>query len=132
MSQKFYNDPKFIKLNAKWRKKLEKAGFDDIENENENIDRGSWDFHTAKSKASQQTKTEYYYLATQFLNDHPFETILDKTVWTYHTEALGVRDIAKLLKKLGILNKFQTHSLKHASVFNIVKRLKKLMYERYR
>lgn len=125
MSQKFNKTKKFKDLQEKWRKKLKKSGFNDIEDENENIDRGSWDFRTKKVLDSYQTKKDYYYRATQFLNEYNFDTQLDKIIWEYHVEAIGVRGIAKILNKLK-LSKFR-----HVSVFNIITRLNREMREFY-
>lgn len=121
MSQKFHKTKTFLELDKEWKKKLKDSGFNDIEDESENIDRGSWDFRTTKVMNSFNTKSEYYYRATQFLNDYNFDTALDKTVWMYHAEAIGVRDISKLLIKLKICK------LRHVSIFNIVTRLNREM-----
>lgn len=125
MSQKFNKTKEFKALNDKWQKKLKKSGFEDIEDEKGNIDRGSWDFRTKKVLYSYQTKVEYYYKATQFLNDYNFETPLDRAVWTYHVEGIGRREIAKLLQKL------KMSTLEHASIGFIIVRLNKEMVEFY-
>ena len=126
MSQPFYKDKKFIKLNDEWRKKLKKSGFQDIEDEDENIDRGSWDFRMKRVQRIYRTKSEYYYMATQFLNDYKFESVLEKTIWTYHAEGVSVRDIVKLLNELK-LSKYKHWS----SVHIILQKLEAKMYEMY-
>lgn len=125
MSQKFYKTNEFKQLDAEWKKKLKDSGFEDLEDDQENIDRGSWDFRRPKAIRAHQTKTEYYYMATQFLNDYNFDTELEKIIWTYHTEGIGVRNISK------ILNAAKISTLKKQAIHNIIMHLNRNMRELY-
>lgn len=64
-------------------------------------------------------------MARNFLEEHSFRTELDKTIWAYYSEGITVRDIAKLLAEVGIRKPKST-------VWDIVKRLEKLMYIKYK
>ncbi len=125
MAQKFNKTKEFKQLESEWRNKLKDSGFEDIEDADGNIARGSWDYRTKKVINSYKTKVDYYYMATQFLNDYNFETPLDKAVWAYHIEGIGVRDIAKLLQDLKMT------TLKRMSISYTIIRLRKQMHDFY-
>ncbi len=101
---------KELKLAQKeWYEKLRKEGFKDIE-------RHDWDdssgfglkrfdsFHFIDTrygdidKDSFQAKSEYFRLATHFLNEHTFEDPLDRYIWEMHSEGKSIRDIEKSMK----------------------------------
>lgn len=102
-------------LRDQWYKKLEKAGFEDIEDVKTDMLK-SWsskftrvdkDTHRTRAQNSlveRKAKQRYYQLATYFLNDYAFESNLDKIIWEYHTEGISVRDISRLLKKAKVLD----------------------------
>lgn len=121
-------DPKNLK--AVWYKKLKDAGFSDIEQEDGNLKKWS----TPKSISSVRKDPsllkmagdmEYYRLAGHFLNDHSFSSELERVIWEYHSNGMGVREIAAELKqvKVSTLSKTQIHG--------IVKRLTWAMKRRY-
>ncbi len=96
----------FKSLQEKWYKKLEKSGFKDAEDSQENLHTWSYIFsrNCDKHKELMLAKQTYYRMATNFLNDYNFESNLDKVIWEYHANGISVRDIAKLLKKAKVLN----------------------------
>jgi hypothetical protein len=120
-----HKDKNFQKLQQKWYAKLEKSGFKDIEQDEDNLKRWSSDFTTKKFLDTYEAKADYYYMATQFLNDYKFETQIERVIWEYHAEGISNRNVAKLLKKVKI-------SMSHSSVLIIVSRLKKIMYALYK
>ncbi len=114
-------DKDFLKLQKTWYKKLAKSGFDDIEQDPDNLK--IWTGHRIKAKYSPvtfQAKEEYYQLAGTFLNEHKFDTILEKLVWGYHAEGLRAQEIVDRLKS----EKIRVHRL---NIHKIVKKLVKEM-----
>ena len=102
MSIPFHKTPAFKKLNEKWKKKLEKSGFDDIEQDEEHLKLlHSTQFYRARANEQAggiQAKMDYYHLTTQFLNEYSFETAQDKRIWEEHDKGLKVPEIVKELK----------------------------------
>lgn len=117
MSQQF-KTAKFKKLQQKWYKKLEKSGFNEIEDTNspkEFLKR--WDSQWFRTRGPQEkvragmTKDQsvkiqknylisvakYYANARQVLSHFNFDTGLEKAIWALHSEGMSHRDIAKEL-----------------------------------
>lgn len=120
-------DLKFKKLQDKWYAKLEKEGFEDIEQKDGNLK--VWHsqiFQNRRRKRSSpeawEAKTEYYILAEHFLNLHKFKSKQEQTIWQLHSEGVSYEKIAKRLKVLG----FERQTSKD-SVQKVIKILAKLM-----
>ncbi len=99
------NSDQLKKLQAKWYAKLEKAGFKDIEQDDDNLKQ--WHSHrflvsNNYSKDKFDDKENYFRLAGQFLHEHKFQSVLDKKIWEAHSEGLSVREIVKTLKQKNI------------------------------
>ena len=92
---KFYQTKKFKHLSKKWASKLERSGFEDIE-DGENYLK-SWESFQGRlvNNAYVESKSEYYRMARQFLEGHTFKTKKEKKIFEMHTEGLGYRKIAK-------------------------------------
>lgn len=105
------------KLQAQWYKRLAKEGFEDIEQDEDNLKR--WDSmyfisrHTnfkgrgaggakdAKFSAIQfESRQEYYQLAGAFLHEHEFETDKERLIWELHASGENLIDIYRTLKKM--------------------------------
>lgn len=119
------NKTEYQKQKEIWYKKLKQSGFEDIESDENNLKEWSSKFARKKSLESMIAKQTYYNLATQFLNIFAFETELEKVVWTYHTEGISVRNIAKTLKKAKI------KKINRQKVWLIVKKLRTAMKKMY-
>lgn len=94
------NSPQFKKLKAVWDKKLAKSGFNDIEQEDENLK--TWTTGILKKRTSieaYKAKETYFQLAGQFLYSHKFDSKEDMLIWKYHSDGLSSREIVKELKK---------------------------------
>jgi hypothetical protein len=98
---KFYETPEFMKLNEKWNKKLEKAGFEDIEEFNSPKELlKAW--HNTRFAAKytlnmfDETR-EYYLAAANLLNTFTFKNHRDRKIWTMHSEGIPERHIAQKL-----------------------------------
>lgn len=115
----------FQKLQKKWYKKLEDSGFEDIESDEFNLKTWSSTFHLKHSLETWQAKAEYYQLATNFLEEYKFNSNLDKIIWEYHSNGLGARKIATILKdaKIKVSNR--------TTIWEVIKKLKSSMYEMY-
>lgn len=109
-----------------WYKKLAKTGFVDIEYPGGEIRRTIPASIENKDPLLVQSVQEYYNLASQFLNDYKFQNELERVIWTYHTEGLGVRAIASTLRKARILKRDRTY------IWAIVHRLELAMKEMYK
>jgi hypothetical protein len=99
---KFYQTKDFKKLNDKWQKKLKKSGFEDIEQDEFQLKIWSSRFGRSKVGEAFDTKSAYYYMATHFLNDYTFQNNTDKLIWKHHADAVSIKDIFKLLKKMKV------------------------------
>lgn len=116
----------YEKLRAIWYKKLQKEGFKDIEQDEDNLKEWSTKFFLNHDKTTREAKESYYSMATQFLNEYNFESNLDKVIWEYHANAMSVREIAETLRKAKIIKR--TGAWVHEFV---VKRLRKIMKKMY-
>lgn len=105
-------------LRATWYKKLEAEGFTDIEQDEDNLKVWSSDFANQKFLKNWETKAAYYSAAQEFLNNFQFETELDKVIWTYHSEGISIRSIAKLLNQMNI-------NMDRNAVFLVLRKLSK-------
>lgn len=122
MSQSF-KTKEFKQLKDKWYKKLAKAGFTDIEQDEDNLHK--WDsfrFIGDRTKSNYQYNPEYFTLASLFLDSHKFKTSRDLKIWTLHAEGKTIREIVKILKEKRI------KSCRAWVVFSTVKRLRELMF----
>lgn len=108
-----------------WYKKLEKSGFEDIEQDDDNLKVWSSVFFLRNSPEQIQAKQAYYQMATNFLEEHKFKTRREEIIWTYHSEGISYRDISKLLKRVRI-------TLSHTAVQNVVHKLQVAMYLMYK
>jgi ribulose bisphosphate carboxylase small subunit len=120
-------------LQDKWYTKLQKLGFNDIEQDEDRLKnwesskflKGKSHGKSAKEVAqANDDKQEYYRLAGHFLHDHKFENAIEKFVWEKHADGVSHTKIPALLKRKGI--KKERHW-----VWEIISRLKKLMIGRY-
>lgn len=101
------NSKEFKDLQSTWYAKLEKDGFEDIEQSEDILkiwNRLRYDNVTTTISAISQ----YYRLAGHFLHDFQFESELDKFVWEHHAQGLTVRDIAKLAGEAGFKKKHKS------------------------
>lgn len=124
----------YEKLRDKWYTKLEKVkddvypdGFVDIERDEDTLKVWSSDKFSSKrlvQNGSWQAKATYHSMAERYLSEYPFETRREQIIWEYHTNAVSVRDIVKLLNKVRI-------RMKRTSVWEIIKKHKNKMFEMY-
>jgi hypothetical protein len=118
-----FRTAKFNKLKDKWYKKLEKEGFVDCEQDEDNLKQ--WD-SSIFSRYNQHTigaKQEYYSLAGVFLHTKEFESPRHKLIWTFHAEGLSLDDISLKIKKLGY--KRWSRSTVHIIITNLAKEMMK-------
>lgn len=123
------NNKKLEDLKAIWYKKLEKSGFHDIEsNENDlkwsSNSQAKQNLHEDR-KEFNKNKENYFRLAGYFLNDHNFESIIEKTIWDAHASGTGHKRIPALLKKINI-------KMAATQVLKIIHKLRDIMYTMYR
>ena len=120
------NSKEFKELKAKWYKKLEEKGFNDIEQDEEHLK--AWHSHYFRERYSPsrfEAKQEYYRAASKFFHDYKFENPTDKSIWRLHVEGLSSRDIAAYRQK----NCVRPWSF--PAVAAIIKRLSKEMRKHY-
>lgn len=116
----------FQKLKDKWYLKLKKSGFHDIEyNDTLFINGKTTEFHKKEKfvHGTWEADRDYYIMAEQFLHAYAFDRHIDKVIWEYHSNGLGVRAIASTLQKAGI------KKMRKSSVWLIISRLKKIMLQ---
>lgn len=117
----------FQKLKTKWYGKLKKSGFEDIESDEDNLKVWSSIFYLRRSNISWEAKASYYQMASNFLEEYKFTSNIEKIIWEYHSNGIGVRDISKLLKKA----KIKSVKTARTSVWLIIKKLRSSMYQMY-
>jgi hypothetical protein len=111
----------YKKLRTKWYAKLKKSGFKDIEADDDHLKVWSSKFSEQKSVTTWEAKEAYYYMANHFLNTYKFKSNLDRIIWEYHSNAISVRSIAKLL------NKTKAIKTNRQTVWLTVKKLRDIM-----
>lgn len=97
----FWKTDAFKKLNAKWQKKVAKAGHVEIENTTspkEELLR--WHNHRFKETHLDAfvAKQEYFSKTRSFLHHGAFDSAKHKQLWTLHSEGSTIREIAKSMK----------------------------------
>lgn len=115
----------YDKARAIWYAKLRKSGFEDIEQDDDNLKAWSCKIVGYQPGVVVNQKETYYYLATQYLNYHQFEVALERSVWMYHADGLYPREIADTLNKLKI-------KISKSKVWNIIKKHKTRMLTNYK
>jgi hypothetical protein len=101
------NSKEFKALQNKWYRKLNKAGFEDIESRNGMLK----DYHSkrfAGQDASTFTEKErYYQLASQLVHTYPFPDTTSKTMWRLHAKGESIEYISNALNlKTEVVSKF--------------------------
>lgn len=93
-------DPKKLKqLTEKWRKKLEKSGFRDIEYPNGHLRRfDSFYFQMEYSPVAFKAREIYFRLAGRLLHTHRFATRRQRQMWELHCQGYTMPAIAKRMK----------------------------------
>lgn len=116
------------KLKKTWYARLKKEGFKDIE-KNEYILKHYDSYYNRQQNYNYGIRTQrdlYYSMATHFLNDHKFETELERVIWTYHSEGISQRSITKLLTEVKLVS-----WKSRFKVYQTIKKLKKIMFSLY-
>ena len=116
------NSKKFKDLQAKWYKKLEKSGFDDIEKlDHIKFQTESSYYWRNYGHEKFAEKQRYYQLAGQFLHQYVFDSPRDKEIWRLHSEGLAIKtEIPKKIK-----------DIKRSQIHETIKRLRKIMLSIY-
>lgn len=108
---------------------MKKAGFEDIERNETDLKTSfisqAAAHHRRDSAVVWEAKAEYYRMAEHFLNEHKFESELDRVIWEYHTNAMSARNIAITLQQAGVAKLTKT------PVHAIIQRLANQMRKRY-
>jgi hypothetical protein len=91
--------PSFKKLQKTWYKKLKKSGFEDIEYSDGSSKSCKPRTPRGLDPSLRQSIIDYYNMCDAFLNDHTFETELDKVMWEYHSNGISNMDIVLILKQ---------------------------------
>lgn len=121
----------FKKLKDLWYQKLAKeTDFEDIEKDerSEYVIRKTLSLKINHKKSLFRTgawiaKYEYYRMADDFLHIGVFDCDLDRIVWEYHANGISLRNISKLLEKVGIRKK------KKDTIGKIVRKYESVMKE---
>lgn len=120
------NLKEFKKLQQKWYKQLQSAGFEDIEQDDRNFKKNSHlDFKIRYSDVEFEQRQNYYRLAGFFLNDYAFTNLRERLIWKLHAEGLSIRKIDVILKQ----QKFHSNT---KQLCQQVRNLKKKMIEMYK
>jgi hypothetical protein len=94
------NPKQLANLTAKWKAKLKRSGFRDIEDGKGRLRvYDSFYFHAEYSPVAFQARETYYRLASALLHTHTFSNSRQRKVWALHCEGKTIQVIGK---KLGI------------------------------
>lgn len=116
----------FEALQKTWYDKLKANGFEDAESSERHLKFWNTGRLANHDHHVLDNAREYYILAEHFLNDHKFDSELQKVIWEYHANGMSARDIAK------ILNKVKATKTNRTSVWIIIKDLRAKMKFLYR
>lgn len=130
----YWGTPEFKELNDKWQKKLEKSGFEDIEQgyePNRYLKRWDSTWFTNRRHGAQGTLEQmtYFQECTRFLNEYKFENALDKQIWACHSEGLTVAQTVTLLNYRKRLKK---NKVTAGRVSKLVNKIKGDMFREFR
>lgn len=126
--------PSYEELRNIWYARLEKdyksgkSDFYDIERHETSYRtyrHSSTDKYGKYSKEWQESKVEYYGLATRFLNEYEFKSNIDHVIWEYHVNGISIRSITKLL------NEAQVTAMRKTQIGEKLKKLKDTMKRMY-
>lgn len=125
------NNQDYKKLKAEWYKRLKEGGFRDVEktiNGREYLQTwDSFDFSLKYDHQTFQAKQDYYYHAFQFLNNHCFASSIEKEIWSLHAQALGCREIAKVIvTRMDVI--LQKSTFNKDIVNTVIRKLRALMF----
>ena len=115
----------YDKARALWYARLKKSGFNDIEQDDENLKAWSCKIVGYQPGVVVNQKETYYYLAAQYLNYHEFKAPVEKSIWMYHSEGLYPREIAETLTKLKV-------KISKSKVWLIIRKHKARMLKNYK
>lgn len=88
-------------LVAKWYAKAKKAGFDDIEQNDERERLKKWHSGYLQSRytpAAYEAKEQYFRLASHLLEHGAFDNKRHKRIWGMHADGATIKEIAKAVK----------------------------------
>lgn len=115
----------FEQLKKHWYGKLKKSGFEDAEQDEDNLKKWSVSQFSRLSIEVIQAKQAYYDMARTFLEHNEFKTRLDEIIWAYHTEGISARNIAVTLTKA------RKKTIHYTTVWHVIHRLEhemKMLY----
>lgn len=125
----FHKNEKFISLQKKWYKKLEKAGFEDCEWLAPNGEVGNYFTRNSTGdlrRSFSATVETYYAMARNYACHGTFTSKLDHFIWSEHSQGTPYRDISsKLLRKY---RKPEKH-LHYSTICLRVQRMRQEMFE---
>jgi len=109
MSKNNNKKDNFKQLQKEWYAKLKKSGFKDIEkteyvfvNHLHRVPKPMKEKAYLGEQPRWKIQEEYYTNARHFATNYEFPSELDAAIWTYHSEGLGCRAIAKILNDANI------------------------------
>lgn len=123
-------------LRTVWYKKLELNEFKDIEKDEYYFkdtagETSSDRFKTNSVRRNYYAKSEYYYLATHFLNDYSFKSPLESIIWEYHSNGVSIRGIVGILNKIKVLKHNKKIKPNKDNISSIIRKLAKEMKKMY-
>lgn len=97
----------FLALQAKWYGRLKKAGFDDIEHDEDHLKKYAASDFLKRSQVTAEANAEYYRLAGCLFHEHAFASAEEKAIWELHKEGVSATKIYEALgrgkkKKIGL------------------------------
>ena len=99
---RFWKRAKFKDLNQEWYKKLKESGFDDHENEHEELVNNNPHRSLEATHVVRECRLEYYLRLSQGVNDEQnFDNGIDYFIMAHFAEGMSNKEIVKELALLG-------------------------------
>lgn len=104
--------PEFKALQARWYQKLSDKGFKDIEYDEDHLRKHHAEkFLDEYDEIRFNARTEYYQMASDFLNTHKFKNRRQRVIWELHADGMAIREIVRNMTKRGFkAYKFLVHT----------------------
>ena len=123
--RKFYETPEFKKLNATWKKKLEKSGFEDKEQDENRMKNWDSSVQLRYDHHKFESIEEYYRQAGWFLNEHEFPSKWHQKIWEMHANGATIEETSRVMKSC----KFKVHN--KTAIYRELKKLTQEMLKTY-
>ncbi len=91
--KRYFETEEFKRLDSEWKAKLKESGFEDLEDENENLTEAQISTQSSYAKGA-----AYYEAIERIVQEYPFKRETDRVILKLHSEGMSLRKIAERLQ----------------------------------